>query len=356
MARLPVSPAPSNRSAEPGANELGTAILRAPDLASSAAGPHGARAGSDAPNAKPPRIGSSGSPNPGAERGLNAAPKAGSTATSESSASAPHVAWITGASRGIGKSLAVALCERFPGIGLLLVARGQGDLEATAAELRQHTTGSIGISPTDLTDPDAVSQVVAAAEAAGLGTPDLLINNAGIAPSESFLRTPDAVLRTCLTLHVEAPFRLAQAVLSGMRQRAKEGRFSSIIQLASTAGLRGYPFVTAYTAAKHGMIGFTRGLAAELRKTSSKDANADVRCWAMCPGFVDTDITRGAAADVASRGVHSAEEALAAMGKMNQIGRLHTADEVARATLALVTDRPRGTVYVLDQDPPGFVD
>jgi NAD(P)-dependent dehydrogenase (short-subunit alcohol dehydrogenase family) len=121
-----------------------------------------------------------------------------------------------------------------------------------------------------------------------------------------------------------------------------------VIQIASTAGLVGYPFTAAYTAAKHGMVGLTRALAAELNTESP-------RMYAICPGFVDTDITHQAAADIASRGRKTETEALKALAAMNSIGRLHTAAEVADAVMHLIQDQPPGCVYNLDSEPPTFV-
>ena len=121
------------------------------------------------------------------------------------------------------------------------------------------------------------------------------------------------------------------------------------MQLASTAGLRAFPFTAAYTAAKHAMVGLTRALASELRGTG-------VRAYAVCPGFVDTEITRGAAAAIAARGKLTAEQALQRMAEQNETRRMHTTAEVANTVARLVKDRPEGCTFVLDRDPPGFVD
>lgn len=195
----------------------------------------------------------------------------------------------------------------------------------------------------DLTDPAAPERILAAVEAR-FGPPQVLVNNAGTAPSARFEKTSDATLDQALDLHVRAPFRLLRAALPGMREI--EG--SCVVQMASTAGLIGFPFTSAYTAAKHGMIGLTRALAAELGGKAP-------RVYAVCPGFVDTDITRQAAADIASRGKQTAAAARTALGRMNAIGRMHTVDEVASAVLHLIEAQPEGCVYNLDRDPPEFV-
>jgi 3-hydroxybutyrate dehydrogenase len=245
---------------------------------------------------------------------------------------------VTGASRGIGAAIAAGLTRA--GFRVALTARNRTRLTETCHLLEPGDTMSVAA---DLADPDAPSRILAAVEAQ-FGTPKVIVNNAGTAPSDRFEKTSDATLDQALDLHVRAPFRLLRAALPKMR--AIEG--SCVVQMASTAGLIGFPFTAAYTAAKHGMIGLTRALSAELGENAP-------RVYAVCPGFVDTDITRQAAADIASRGKQTADEALTALGGMNEIGRMHTVDEVARAVLHLVATQPEGCVYNLDRDPPGFV-
>ena len=252
------------------------------------------------------------------------------------------VALVTGASRGIGRAIAERLAA--DGHAVALVARPSEALERAAAELcRDHGRSAVAI-PADLRDPAAAARIVAACSAA-LGPPSVVVNNAGTAPTARFEDTGDELVDEVLDLHVRAPFRILRAALPALRAHA-----GVAIQLASTAGLRGFPFTTAYTTAKHAMVGLTRALASEL------GSRAELRVYAVCPGFVDTAITRRAAAGVAARGRRSADEALAAMAAMNRIGRLHTTDEVAAALAAIVRDRPAGTVLDLDREPPRFLD
>jgi NAD(P)-dependent dehydrogenase (short-subunit alcohol dehydrogenase family) len=226
---------------------------------------------------------------------------------------------------------------------MVLVARDRNRLDQAVRSL-----GAQGISAVaaavDLRDPAAPELVLATARQA-FGEPTVVINNAGTAPTAKAEATTDAMLDETLDLHVRAPLRLIRAVLPGMKQQ-KSG---VIVQLGSTAGLRGFPFTSAYTAAKHAMIGLTRALQLEV-------AAAGVHVYALCPGFVDTDITRQAAASVAARGKTTAEAAFAAMAAQNRIGRMHSADEVAAALVHLLTTLPKGCVYDLDRNPPAFVD
>ena len=248
---------------------------------------------------------------------------------------------VTGSSRGIGRAIAEALaCE---GHRLLLVARSEAQLSERAAALREQGAEAETCAA-DLRAAGAVGEVLRAAEL-HFGPPDVIVNNAGTAPAGKVEDTTDDELQEAWDLHVAAPLAFARACAPAMKARGS----GALVHLASTAGLRGYPFTAAYTAAKHGMVGLTRALHAELHPKG-------LCCYAVCPGFVDTDITRQAAAAVAAKGRTSAEDAHAMMGQQNRIGRMHTCEEVAAAVAALLRDRPDGCVYALDQEPPGFLD
>ena len=246
-------------------------------------------------------------------------------------------ALVTGGSRGIG--LAIARRLTAAGHDLALIARDETRLAAAAKDLGPRATHFA----VDVGGGAAATECLLAWLQAWLGTRplDVLVNNAGVAPSERVETTSDAVLRTVLDLHVEVPFRLIRALLPGMRARGR----GTIVQLGSTAGLRGFPFTAAYAAAKHGMVGMTRALIAEL-------GDSPLRVHAVCPGFVDTDITRGAAAKIAARGKQSAEDALGKLGKMNALGRMHTPDEVAGFVATLVAQATPSGVWDLDREPP----
>jgi NAD(P)-dependent dehydrogenase (short-subunit alcohol dehydrogenase family) len=254
--------------------------------------------------------------------------------------SRPQIALITGASRGIGHSIARALAGR--GMRLALTARDPDRLADLADELRAGGTDLLTL-PADLLDENAPETIIAAT-ADRLGPPTILINNAGSAPSARVEDTADQVLEEVLTLQVKAPLRLIRGVLAGMR-RDRDG---CIVQVASTAGLRGFPFAVAYSAAKHATVGLTRALAEEL-------AGSGVRTYAVCPGFVDTDLTRRAAAAISARGKSSPEQAMQRLAAMNTIGRMHRPEEVADAVAWLCEERPEGCVYDLDRITPIFV-
>ena len=277
-----------------------------------------------------------------------------------------EAALVTGGSRGIGFAIASELLNA--GHAVALVARDEARLRAAAAEL--HAGDGRGARvlalAQDLRAEGAAERVLDLAQRQ-LGRITILVNNAGTAPSARFEQTTDAQLDEVLDLHVRAPFRLIRALLPGLREHGD----GCIVQVASTAGLRGFPFTAAYAAAKHAMVGMTRALHEELRASgassaleggpasggsggaagSSPGTHRGVHCYAVCPGFVDTDITRQAAAAIARRGRRTAEQALAAFAAMNRCGRLQQPAEVARAVLQLCRERPEQPIHDLDLPP-----
>jgi NAD(P)-dependent dehydrogenase (short-subunit alcohol dehydrogenase family) len=248
---------------------------------------------------------------------------------------------VTGASRGIGRAAAAALAA--DGHRLVLVARSEPAL-ATAADELQRAGAQVATFVGDLREAGTVDEVVAATER-HFGPPDVVVNNAGTAPSGKVEHTTADMTQEAFDLHVAAPLAFARRTAAAMKERGH----GCLLHLASTAGLRGYPFTSAYTAAKHGMVGLARALHAEL-------SGKGVGVYAVCPGFVDSDITRGAAAALADKGRTTAEAALEQMGRQNRIGRMHTCEEVAAAVARLLRERPEGCVYDLDREPAAFLD
>lgn len=222
-------------------------------------------------------------------------------------------ALVTGANRGIGAAIATALSTAGASVTLLVRDRAAG--ERTAARLG----GPAHVVVASVTDAEAVAAAVQDA-AQRFGPVTMAIANAGTAESAPFRRTNAAMWRRMLDVNLMGAVHLAQATVPGMMERGA-GRF---VAIASTAGLTGYPYVTAYVAAKHAVVGFVRALA---RETASHGVTAN----AVCPGFTDTDLVAASVATLVETTRRTPEEARAALAGGNPQGRLVTPAEVADA-------------------------
>lgn len=243
---------------------------------------------------------------------------------------------VTGGGRGIGAATARALAGA--GLRVLVAARHESEVESIAAELKQ-TGAQAWATRCDVTDP---ASVVALARTAieRLGTVDVLVNNAGTASSAPLHRTTLDEWQRLLAVNATGTFLCTQAMLPGMLERG----WGRVVNVASVAGLEGAKYISAYCAAKHAVVGFTRAMAAETLGTG-------VTMNAVCPGYVDTPLTDATLDRVAERTRKSREEALQAVLAHSGQPRLVTAEEVAATILALCDDRAgalTGQTIVLD--------
>lgn len=238
-------------------------------------------------------------------------------------------ALVTGGGSGIGAAIARVLIDK--GARVTVAGRNRSRLETTAAEL------GASLQVLDVTDREQVTAAFRSAEQEQ-GTIDVLINNAGVAESVPFAKMGDEHWEKMIGVNLTGVYYCCREAIGGMLDKGG-GR---IVNVASVAGLRGAAYIAAYCAAKHGVVGLSRALAAEY-------ASKNITVNAVCPGYVDTDIVRNAVANIVKATGRSEEEALAEIVKTNPQGRLITADEVADTVIWLCRQQSvNGQSIVID--------
>ena len=234
---------------------------------------------------------------------------------------------VTGGGRGIGQAVARTLAEA--GARVVLAARTVTEIQAVARELGGAGC-DVGAERCDVTDPEAVEGLRRRA-LERLGAVDILVNNAGVATSAPLKSQTLEEWRRLFAVNVEGAFLVTRAFLPGMIERGR-GR---VVNVASVAGRTGAPYLAAYTASKHALVGFTRALAAEV-------AARGVTVNAVCPGYVDTPLTERSIENIVARTRMNAQEARRRLVATNPQGRMIEPDEVAFLVAALCDDRARG--------------
>ena len=251
-------------------------------------------------------------------------------------------ALITGAGAGIGATIALELAQA--GCRLTLCGRSQDKLQAQAEALRAQVPDvAVLIAPMDVADEHAVQAAVQQAQAR-FGPVNILVNNAGQAHSAPFSKTDTALWQKMLNVNLTGSYHCIQAVLPGMLEAAASGTPGRIVNIASTAGLKGYAYVSAYVAAKHGVVGLTKSLALEL-------ARKNITVNAVCPGYTESDIVREAVQNIVHKTGKSEAEARQALAAGNPQQRLVQAHEVAQSVLWLCaagSDAINGQAIAID--------
>jgi NAD(P)-dependent dehydrogenase (short-subunit alcohol dehydrogenase family) len=184
--------------------------------------------------------------------------------------------------------------------------------------------------PCDVTDPQAVESLATAVRER-MGSPQILINNAGAAGSHKFLGHPDELWHRMLAVNLTSAYYVTKAFVPAM----VEQRWGRIITIASIASRTGGRYIAAYTAAKHGVLGLTRALAAEL-------VGYNITVNAVCPGYVDTPMTEGSIANIVVRTGMSAAQARVTLERSSPQGRLIAPEEVAAVAVFLAQESSKG--------------
>ena len=227
-------------------------------------------------------------------------------------------ALVTGGGRGIGRAIAAELARS--GATVTVLGRQRSALDEALAAGDAHFA-----DVADVAEQASISKAIA--KAAARQPIDILVANAGIVESAPFAKSDAALFKRMIDVNLMGAVYSAQAALPSMKERP----YGRIVAVASTAGLKGYAYVSAYSAAKHAVIGLVRSLALEL-------ANTRVTVNAVCPGFTDTDLVAGSIDNIMKKTGRSREQAIAELSKHNPQGRLVTPKEVADTVLWLCSE------------------
>src|SRR5215213_4500874 len=230
------------------------------------------------------------------------------------------IALITGGGRGIGRAIALSFARQ--GARIAVAARTAEQVEQVAGEIGDN---AIALH-CDVSDPENVTRIFEETRER-LGDVDILVNNAGIAESATIVTTSDDLWARHLAINLSGTFYCTRAALPAMLKK----NWGRVINVASIAGKTGAPYIAAYSASKHGVMGLTRSIALEV-------AANGITVNAICPGYVDTEMVSRGVERITTRTGRSAEEALDTLKKMNPQNRLVTSEEVAAVALLLASE------------------
>lgn len=234
---------------------------------------------------------------------------------------------VTGAGRGIGRSIALALAQA--GANVAVTARTPSEIEQLVTEIQAMGQKSLAVA-CDVTNPEQVTYM-ATTLIEGLGGVDILVNNAGNAGSHKFLNHPDELWHRMLSINLSSVYYVTKAFAPALMNQ----RYGRIINIASIASRVGGSYIAAYTAAKHGVLGLTRALAVELMPYN-------ITVNAICPGYVNTPMTDANVSNIASRTGMPESKAREALENTSPQKRLIEPEEVAAIAVFLAQDGNRG--------------
>jgi NAD(P)-dependent dehydrogenase (short-subunit alcohol dehydrogenase family) len=234
---------------------------------------------------------------------------------------------ITGGGRGIGRAIALAFARE--GARVAVAARTLEQVQQVAAEIDQ--SGRSLAVVCDVSDPSSVNKMFDEVRNTFGADVDILVNNAGVAESATLPNTTDELWQKHIGVNLSGTFYCTRAAIPSMLKRG----WGRVINIASIAGKTGAPYIAAYSASKHGVMGLTRSIALEVGPSG-------VTVNAICPGYVDTEMVTQGVERITTRTGRSAEEALDYLKQMNPQNRLVTADEVAALALLLASEAGRG--------------
>ncbi|MDG1437666.1 MAG: SDR family NAD(P)-dependent oxidoreductase [Emcibacteraceae bacterium] len=237
---------------------------------------------------------------------------------------------VTGGGSGIGLAITKALSKA--GANVTIMGRNKQRLDKVAEEYK-----NINVVTVDITNEDSVKSAIQ--KTCDIAPIDILINNAGDAKSAPFHKTDYSSWQHMINLNLNGTFLMTSAVISDMRDR----NFGRIINIASTAGLKGYAFMAPYTAAKHGVVGLTRSVALEL-------SNTDVTINAICPGFTNTDLVNNGLKNIMAKANCTYEEALLKMLSTDNQPRLIEPEEIAEKVIWLCNNDKNGEAILMSGD------
>jgi len=237
------------------------------------------------------------------------------------------IALITGGGRGIGRALALAFARE--GADCAVAARTLAQVQHVAEEIRDMGRRALALQ-CDISDRQSVNRAVDNA-IENFDHLDILVNNAGIAKSQPLSKMSDEFWQEIIDVNLTGTYYCTQAVIAGMLKR-QSGR---IINIASVAGKVGMPYISAYAASKHGVLGFTKSIAMEV-------AAKGITVNAICPGYVETDMATLAVNNIAAKTGVTTDKARETLELMNPQHRLVTVEEVAAVALLLASEDGRG--------------